>query len=431
MPPPARAAIPAYPEYKDSGVEWLGEVPRHWDVRPVKYNVRLLTEKAETRGNPIGLENVESWTGRHLPTESDFEGTGIAFDRRDILFGKLRPYLAKVLLAESAGEAVGDFHVLRPGESVFPHYVQYQMLERVFIDIVDGSTFGSKMPRASWDFVGMMRVPTPPLDEQAAIAAFLDRETAKIDALVAEQRRLIELLTEKRRAMISHAVTKGLNPNAPMKHSGIDWLGEVPEHWEITRLGSVCAFRSGKAHEPFAEDDGEHIMVTARFVSTGGLSARHCSVNITPANAGDVLMVMSDLPNGRALARAFLIEDARSYAVNQRVCALTPTQMDARYLRYILNRCPGLLQNDDGSNQTHLSNADFTKLTIACPPLSQQAEISDYLDEAASSIDGLIAKCDEAIGFLSERRTALISAAVTGRIDVRGSVPATPEEVGV
>ena len=180
-------SFPRYPAYKDSGVEWLGEVPEHWSVKPFKFILNLLTEKTDRRDNPIALENVVSWTGRLLPTETEFEGEGVAFNRGDLLFGKLRPYLAKAYLATSPGEAVGDFHVLRPIETTVGRFAQYQILNREFISIVDGSTFGSKMPRASWEFIGRMKVTNPPTAEQIRIASFLDRETTKIDSLRARQ----------------------------------------------------------------------------------------------------------------------------------------------------------------------------------------------------------------------------------------------------
>jgi len=229
-------SFPRYPKYKPSGVEWLGDVPEHWEVRRLKQNLRLLTEKTGRRDHAVALENIESWTGRFIATETEFEGEGVAFRPGDILFGKLRPYLAKAFLADSTGEAVGDFHVMRPIPDIDGRFARYQILNREFIAIVDGSTFGSKMPRASWEFVGGMKLATPPRPEQTKIAAFLDRVTAKIDGLVGEQRRLIELLKEKRQAVISHAVTKGLNPHAPLKPSGIEWLGDVPEHWQLLTL---------------------------------------------------------------------------------------------------------------------------------------------------------------------------------------------------
>jgi type I restriction enzyme S subunit len=262
----------------------------------------------------------------------------------------------------------------------------------------------------------------PPLPEQRAIAAFLDRETAKIDGLVAEQRRLIELLNEKRQAVISHAVTKGLDPAAPMKPSGVEWLGEVPAHWERNRLENFCEFVWGKAHEQFVCDDGVHVCATVRFVSTGGKVDRKCGQNLTPAIIGDVLMVMSDLPNGRALARALLVQDAVSYAINQRVCAVRVKEADPWYFAYQLNRHPQLLAEDDGCNQTHLSNHDFTKLKVLVPPLEEQRAIATFLVLETAKIDGLVAEAESAITLLHERRSALISAAVTGQIDVRNAV---------
>ena len=211
-------SFPRYPKYKPSGVEWLGDVPEHWAVKRLKHNARLLTEKTDRRDHPVGLENIEGWSGRFIPTETAVEGEGIAFDAGDILFGKLRPYLAKAYLAQSSGEAVGDFHVMRPAVGIEARFAQYQILNREFIAIVDGSTFGSKMPRASWEFVGGMKVTLPPLAEQTAIAEFLDAELAKFDALTAEAQRAIDLLQERRTALISAAVTGQIDVRQPPKN---------------------------------------------------------------------------------------------------------------------------------------------------------------------------------------------------------------------
>ena len=233
--------IRRYATYKPSGVAWLGAVPGHWDVQPIKRHTRQLTEKTNRRDHPVALENIQSWTGRYVQTDTEFEGVGVAFRAGDILFGKLRPYLAKVLVAKQPGEAVGDFIVMRPLTGVFPQFASYQLLTREFIAIVDGSTFGSKMPRASWDFVSSLQVVLPPHEEQIAITSFLDHETAKIDALVEEQKRLIELLKEKRQAVISQAVTKGLDLTVAMKDSGVAWLGRVPAHWRVCAVRRVAA----------------------------------------------------------------------------------------------------------------------------------------------------------------------------------------------
>jgi type I restriction enzyme S subunit len=197
---------PAVP-MRYSGVSWLGSVPDHWNVLPLKRHCRLLTNKTDRRLFPVALENIESWTGRYVPSDSEFEGEGIAFEKGDILFGKLRPYLAKAWVAPQSGEAIGDFLVIRPDNRAVSRFTAYQILSREFISIVDGATFGTKMPRASWEIVGAMSLPLPSPAEQSAIVIFLDRETAKIDALIFEANQTIALLQERRSALISAAVT--------------------------------------------------------------------------------------------------------------------------------------------------------------------------------------------------------------------------------
>jgi type I restriction enzyme S subunit len=179
--------IPKYPSYEKIPSNWFDRVPVGWGVLPLRRIARLITEKADASTNPIALENIQSWTGRLVETESEFHGNGITFKTGDLLFGKLRPYLAKAYLAKSPGEAVGDFHVLRPSKSVIGRYFNYQVLTPEFISAVTSSSYGSKMPRASWEDMANLKMATPSHSEQETIATFLDRETTKIDALVAEQ----------------------------------------------------------------------------------------------------------------------------------------------------------------------------------------------------------------------------------------------------
>ncbi|WP_311950674.1 hypothetical protein [Halomonas piscis] len=136
--------FPAYPEYKDSGIEWLGEVPAHWVVRRLKHVLTLVTDRAANRANPIALENIEGWSGRYIKKESDYSGDGVAFQKGDVLFGKLRPYLAKVYLAGGYGEAVGDFHVMRPSQNMSGRFSLYQFLQSQFISAVDGPLMARK-----------------------------------------------------------------------------------------------------------------------------------------------------------------------------------------------------------------------------------------------------------------------------------------------
>jgi type I restriction enzyme S subunit len=273
------------------------------------------------------------------------------------------------------------------------------------------------MPRADWETVGHQPLPLPPFATQHRIAAFLDEKTAKIDGLIAKKRALLDRLAEKRQALITQAVTKGLNPDAPMKPSGIDWLGDIPAHWEVKRLNSFCHFQSGKAHEPFIDEEGSFICVNARYISTNGHTAKHCTVNLTPASIGDILMVMSDLPNGRALARSFLVDENDKYAVNQRVCRIRPSKGISDFFSYQLNRNPQLMSYDDGKEQTHLSNSAFKLVQLLFPPREEQEQIVRYLNAVASKNEQTKTLAMRSIDLLTEYRSALITSAVTGQIE--------------
>jgi type I restriction enzyme S subunit len=191
------------------------------------------------------------------------------------------------------------------------------------------------------------------------------------------------------------------------------FLTEIPASWKVKPLHTLCDFRQGKAHEPFVDGDGQFICVNARFVSTQGHSAKRCTENLTPAYLHDVLMVMSDLPNGRALARAFYVEEKKDYAVNQRICAITAKKICAKFLFYQLDRSPYFLMYDDGSNQTHLSNDTYKKYPVLLPSVSEQQIIANFLDHETAKIDILIEKQQQLIVLLKEKRQAVISHAVT------------------
>ncbi|MBE9484959.1 MAG: restriction endonuclease subunit S [Bacteroidetes bacterium] len=200
-----------YPAYRDSGVEWLGAVPEGWDVKRLKYCAARINEKVDGRESDLpytGLEHIESWTGRLTPSEeiSTSEGQSSRYEPGDVLFGKLRPYLAKAFRAKEHGICTGELLVLRP-KDVLQDYLFSYVLARDFISIVDSSTYGAKMPRASWDFIGDLPVLLPSEAEQRTIAAFLDRETGRIDALTTKVHESISKLREYRTALISAAVT--------------------------------------------------------------------------------------------------------------------------------------------------------------------------------------------------------------------------------
>lgn len=192
---------------KDSGVEWLGEVPEHWVERKIKFISKLMNEKTSEKSNVIALENIESWTGKYIETQSSFDSDAVKFKENDVLFGKLRPYLAKVYLVENQGEAVGDIYVLRPNKLIHPQYLKFFMLSEKFIDYVNSSTNGTKMPRANWDFIGSISIYLPEISIQNQIVSYLESAIRKIELIINKQISLIDKLKEYRSSIISHAVT--------------------------------------------------------------------------------------------------------------------------------------------------------------------------------------------------------------------------------
>lgn len=198
---------------KDSGVDWLGEIPVGWEVKRFKYFFNLMTQKSDKKLKKIGLENIISKTGKFIDTNSDFEGQGVHFKKKDVLFGKLRPYLAKVWLANFEGHAVGDFYIFRTTSGVIPEFAKYRILDYSFIDVTNSSTYGSRMPRVSWEFIANLFIAFPNLNEQTQIVNHIETETAKITTKVNNTKKLIALLKEYKTALISEVVTGKIKVN--------------------------------------------------------------------------------------------------------------------------------------------------------------------------------------------------------------------------
>jgi type I restriction enzyme, S subunit len=290
-------------------------------------------------------------------------------------------------------------------------------------------------------------VAIPPLEEQTQIAKFLDYETAKIDALIEKQRHLIVLLQEKRQAVISHAVTKGLNPDTPMRDSGVEWLGKVPAHWEVGRYKDLFRIEQGvgfKSSEYVAESNVVSVRM-GNIKKGGNLDLSHKVVYLPSSYAsqfnryalsdGDLIVAMTDMsPSLEFLAVPACmtgLESDKVYLLNQRVGKLLLSQRcDSEYIRFALLsdalraylRAIGL-----GTVQANMSNADLYGAHVAIPPLEEQREIASRLSTKIAKIDGLTETQQYAIEIMNERRTALISAAVTGKIDVRGWKPPVSE----
>ncbi len=429
-------SLPRYPEYKASGVEWLGEVPGHWDVVPFysvakereESNIGMLednllslsygriVQKDITSNDGLLPESFETYQIVR-PGDMVFRLTDLQNDKRSL----------RTAIVEETGIITSAYVAAKP-ISVEPLYLNHLLrsydTQKVFYSMGGGL-------RQSMKFSDLKRLPTlvPPPEEQQTIAAFLDRETGKIDALIAEQRRLVELLAEKRQAVISHAVTKGLNPNAKMKDSGIEWLGEVPVHWYRAQVGRVCNQISDGPHfSPNYVDDGVMFLSArnigvdswhlddAKFISEADYS-EFCR-RVIPEK-GDVLYTKGGTTG---IARVVDIEDRFQVWVHVAVLKLDQGLIDPYYLAYALNSVGCYEQSQlhtRGATNQDLGLTRMTKIWFALPPLEEQFEISEFLDRETAEFDTLTAEANRAITLLQERRSALISAAVTGKIDVR------------
>lgn len=427
-----------YSDNKESGLPWLGKVPRHWVIKRGKSYLTSVDERSKSGKEE--LLTVSSARGV-IPRQS---ATVTMFKAKSYIGYKLcwpGDLVINSLWAWGGGLGVSQYHgIISTAYSVYRTRKSADVLPRYLHELVRSAAFNWELHiRSKGIWISRLQLtdtafldapmPLPPPDEQAAIVRFLDYANGKIERAIRAKRKLIGLLNEQKQAIIHRAVTRGLDPSVKLKPSGIPWLGDVPEHWEVRRLSSVADFASGKAHEQFVDPSGLHICVTARFVSTDGLAQKKCTHNFSPAKKGDVLMVMSDLPQGRALARAFLVEDDKSYAVNQRVCILRPRKIIPAYLAFQANRNWGLLQHDDRYNQTHLSNRDYKTLPLLCPPISEQERIVFYLKKSVDQIPNLIARNDNEIEFLREYLATLTANVVTGKLDVREAAKRLPEQL--
>ena len=394
-----------YDTYKDSDIEWIGEIPSHWEIGRFKYLYRFVNEKCVTELPKIGLEHIESWTGRLIKNDTEFEGEGICFQETDILFGKLRPYLAKVYIADFAGKAVGDFFVFRPAEQIYPEYGHKFLLSQNFIGITNSSTFGSKMPRVSPEFISDLKVIAPPPKEQTAIARYLDRKTAEIDELIADKKRLLELYEEEKTALINQAVTQGLDPNVPMRDSGIEWLGEIPAYWEVKKLKYIAKLRSGN------NIVSEQIKENAKYPVFGGNGTRGYFDDFT--NEGDHVLI------GRQGAYCGNIQYANGkFWASEHAVVLTPLiNYEYQYLGEIL-RTMNLGQYSVSAAQPGLAVETIKNLKVPFPPEEEQLSIVHFLNTELSRIDRQVSRTQRLIDLLTEYRTALISEVVTGKVKV-------------
>ena len=397
-----------YEKYKPSGIDWIGEVPEHWEQCRFKNFIQLITKPSNSLVK-IGLENIESGSGCFIQTDSEFEGSGVEFLKNDVVYGKLRPYLQKVWLASFDGNAVGDFFVFRVKSNSNATYLKYLLLSDGFTREADGATFGAKMPRVSSDFIMTLRYFLPPLAEQEAIAAYLDARCADIDKVVATQQKRIALLQELKQSEITQAVTRGLNPEARMKDSGVEWIGMVPEHWEKCRFKDFITLVT-KPSLSETKIGLENIESgTGRFIETD-----------SEFEGNGVEFVENDVVYGklRPYLQKVWLATFKGNAVGDFFVFREKKNSCSHYLKYLL-LSDGFTKEADGATvgakMPRVSSDFILTMRYYLPNRDEQVEIAEYLDRRCGEIDKQIGAVTKQIELLREYKQALITEVVTGK----------------
>ena len=411
-----------------------------WASARLKFVAPLRNQRTPTSSDHpgyLGLENIESWTGKIIesaPKQDEItdteSGLANAFKEGDILFCKLRPYLAKACHAPRDGVCSTELLVMQPTKSLHPRFLLYSLLTPDFIGDVDASTFGAKMPRANWEFIGSLEIRIPPIKTQLSITAYIDRVTARIDRLIAEKERMLALLDEKRSALISRVVTSGLDPNAPLKPSGHEWLGEIPAHWGLQRLKQLAEVRGGLTlGKQYSEVLLQFPYLRVANVQDGYLNLDDVlTIDVPASEAASNLLAYGDVLMNEGgdidkLGRGCVWRDEVVPCLHQNhVFAVRPHSVDADWLalwtstlqakRYFESRAKR------STNLASISGWNVKELPIPLPAIAEQLAIQQFLADKHSRLEAVRNELRGSLRLLTERRAALITAAVTGQIPV-------------
>jgi type I restriction enzyme S subunit len=426
-----------YDSYKDSGIDWIGEIPMGWSNNKIKYcstcNDDVLPENIDGSflikyveigdvNSVNGITNITDYKFKEAPSRARR-----ITQKGDVIISTVRTYLKAVARISKKGLIVSTgFAVLRP-KGINDRFLSFTVLSENFIDEVISLSSGVSYPAINASNLIDIKIPVPPLSEQEAIANYLDYETGKIDEVIAEKEKLVQQLLEYRTSVITEAVTHGLNPDAKMKNSGIDWIGEIPEHWEIIKVSHLFD-EIGSGITPKSDNINYYSNSGNYWLQTGDLNDgiiedtskklaplafSNYNLRIFPKRSLVIAMY------GATIGKIGLLNIET--ATNQACCVLPPNNnMVIRYCFYIFlasRQC--LINSAFGGGQPNISQLIIKNHKISVPPLSEQKTIANYLDEKTSKIDDTIKELQSQIEDLKSYRTSIISEAVTGKVDVR------------
>lgn len=440
-------SFPRYPKYRDSGVEWLGDIPGHWEVWKLAHAFKDIGSGTTPKSdNPAYYDDgTTPWLNTGDLNDGELYGcdknvTVLAFEEHS----SLKLYPKNSVAIAMYGATIGKLAILRFATTVNQACCVFGESQRVSTKFLFYWLFGLRQqiislatgggqPNISQDILRSLRLACPNLDEQHQIITLLDRETAKIDVLISKQEELISLLAKKRQATISHAATKGLNPTAAMKDSGVEWLGEVPAHWEVGALKRFWTVTDCKHITADFFDEGIPLAsireVQAHYVDLAG--AKMTTVEMYEQMieggrkpiAGDLIFSR----NATVGEVAQVSEDHPIFAMGQDVCLLRKRKYSysSDYLQYII-RSPIVIEQLKnlmvGSTFKRVNVEEIRGLTVPMPSTLEQGHVVQFLNVECGRLDALSLDVERGMALLRERRSALISAAVTGKVDVRQAV---------
>lgn len=428
-----------YPAYKPSGLEWLGDVPEHWNVlranRLATVNDEVLPENTDpdyeieyvdigSVSLESGIECTEQLAFRNAPSRA----RRVVRDG-DVIVSTVRTYLKAIALVSNPPSnmvASTGFAVFRPKADQISGFVNYALKNEGFVQQVIARSTGVSYPAINASELARIELPAPPSDEQAKIASFLDCETAKIDALITEQEKLLALLAEKRQATISNAVTRGLNPNVTMKDSGVEWLGEVPAHWKVCPVRRVVAeHRQGYYSEAPYVDQGIRLVRITDLRPNAEISYEECPQVADEAAVRPFLIQPKDFLFARTGgAGAFGVVEEKEQAVAYAAYLIRfrfTSEVDSEFIRWfflsdVAQR--SIAQQIHGGVNKNVHAEDIKSVPLVYPPLREQIAIAEFVRSEVIRLGDLCNQAGIAIDLLRERRQSLIAAAVTGKIDV-------------
>lgn len=438
-------SFPVYQEYRSAGLEWLNEVPAHWEQVPLwtLFNRLKRTGFADEQllsvYRDFGVIPKASRDDNYNKSSDDLSAYQLV-EPGDLAINKMKAWQGSVAISEYRGIVSPAYHIYKARHSESPRYLHHLFRCKEYIS---GYLANSKGIRVNqWDLEpqqhSRMPVLLPPFEEQNQIARFLDHETAKIDALIREQERLIKLLQEKRQAVISHAVTMGLDSDVPVKDSEVEWLGEVPAHWSVTRLKFGSSLIVDCPHEtPSYDPDGDFLVIRTADINEGVLD----SSSMFRLKKEEYLrrtrrasLKKLDIIYGREGERwghAAIVPESGRFCLGQRMMQFRPSdEFDPEFLMYQLNSLSVYRQgavDTVGATSPHVNVSTIQNFVLTRPPIDEQVAIGTYLKTVLTQYDGLIFESKRSSETLRERRSALISAAVTGKIDVRNWRPPADE----